>query len=205
MTVRKLFDPYTVDQQAIMLANHMPQGRIWANSYNLDSNMGKLIFGLGVEMYRLEVLTQSISKEIDINQANNLLIEWEKSVGIPDSCFSNTVSIEERRKQVLAKFSKFGGVQTAGDFVRAAAIFGFNIRVSSGWAHAGFPLVFPIMFADSRDEAVHVIVVELLDPLDSSRLFPLPFPIPFSNGASSFLQCIFDKLAPGNVKVVFTD
>jgi uncharacterized protein YmfQ (DUF2313 family) len=200
-----LFDPLEVDEQAFMIAAHMPVGRVWESTFDPLSNMGKLIRGFGVEIYRLEVLTQKISNEIDINQASELLEEWERSVGLPDSCFFTNISIEERRKQVLQKFSNFGGVQKAEDFVRVAAIFGFNIQIITGLKPGGFPLEFPITFFEDTKAAVHTIFVEMLGIIEGDIFFPLPFPIPFSLGGKSFLQCIFDKLAPANTQVIIVN
>lgn len=200
-----LFDPLEVDEQVFMLAAHMPVGKVWESTFDPSSNMGKLIRGLGVEIYRLEVLTQQISNEIDINQASELLEEWERSVGLPDSCFMTNVPIEERRNQILQKFSNFGGVQKAEDFVRVAATFGFTVRILTGLEVGGFPLEFPITFFEDTKAAVHTIIVEMLGIIEGDIFFPLPFPIPFSFGGKTFLQCIFDKLAPANTQVIIVN
>ena len=196
------FDPLEVNEQAFMLAAHMPVGKVWESTFDPASNMGKLIRGLGIEIYRLEILTQQISNEIDINQATELLEEWERSVGLPDSCFVTNVPIETRREQILQKFSNFGGVQKAEDFIRVAAVFGFDIRIIPALDPGGFPLEFPITFFEDTKAAVHTIIVEMLGIIEGDIFFPLPFPIPFSLGGKTFLQCIFDKLAPANTQVI---
>lgn len=203
MTVKlNLFDPYEVDDQAFLLASHLPIGRVWQKAFSPDSNIGKLIRGIGVEFYRFQVLAKHLETEMDISKSNDLLIEWEKSVGLPNSCFSTNTSIEERRKQVEQIFSKFGGVQTAEDFIRVAAIFGFNIDIYPGISVGGFPMQFPIVFFDSTKSATHTIFIVILGSTSGDSFFPLPFPIPFSYGGSTFLRCIFTKLAPANVNIV---
>lgn len=201
-TKLNLFDPYLVDDQAIILASHLPIGRVWQKGFLPDSNIGKLIRGLAVEFYRFQVLTQNVSVEMDINQTNELLIEWEKSVGLPDSCFVTNVSIEERRKQVEQKFTNFGGVQIADDFERVASVFGFTVKIFPGIYSGGFPLRFPITFFDSTKSAKHTIFGMIMGELTGDAFFPLPFPIPFSLGGTTFLECIFNLLAPANVNVV---
>lgn len=197
-----LFNPHTVDDNAFLLARHLPQGRLWANAFNPESFFGKLILGLAVEFYRFEVLVNKFYGEMDINQANEMLIEWEKSVGLPDNCFDTTVSIEDRREQVRQKFSNFGGVQKAEDFERVGAIFGFDLTVTPYTLSAVFPLLFPVVFASSSKEAKHTIFVVINGDLSGGDFFPLPFPIPFSSGGRNFLQCIFNTLAPANVNVI---
>lgn len=196
-----LFDPLEVDGQAFLLAAHLPQGSLWQNSFSPDSNIGKLVIGLAVEFYRFQVLQQNLTTEMDIAQTNDLLIEWEKSVGLPDSCFSTNVSVETRRLQVEQKFSKFGGIQIADDFVRVAAVFGVTVNIFPG-SQLGefFPLEFPLPFESSRTIR-HIIYVEVIGEVEVND-FPLLFPLPFGAGEFSFLQCIFDKLAPANVQVI---
>ena len=208
MTSINLFDPYSVDENALLLAAHLPIGRAWQRGFSPDSNLGKFLRGLAAEFYRYEVLADHISKEMDINQTNDLLIEWEKSVGIPDSCFIqlDTKTIAERRNAILQKFSNFGGVQVAEDFERVALSFGITCDVYGGASGSGFmfPLSFPIHFTTSFGsylEATNTIIVEITGTYTTSYTFALPFPIPFSSGPQTFLQCIFRKLAPANVEV----
>lgn len=207
MTIN-LFNPYSVDENALLLAAHLPIGRAWERGFSPDSNLGKFLRGLAAEFYRMEVLSSDIVREMDINQTNDLLVEWEKSVGIPDECFIqlDTKTLAERRNAVLLKFSKFGGVQTPEDFERVALSFGITCNVYSGASVSGlmFPLSFPIIFMSSYSsylEASHTIIVEITGTYTTSYTFALPFPIPFSTGPQTFLQCIFRKLAPANVEV----
>lgn len=208
MTRINLFDPYSIDEISLLLAHHLPIGRAWEYGFSPDSNIGKFLRGLAAEFYRFEVLCGNISKEIDIRQANQLLIEWEKSVGLPDSCFQTEdfKTIAERRIQVEQKFSKFGGVQTAADFERVAAAFGITASVFYGAAGGGvgFPITFPVIFtsyADYKEES-HTIIVVITGTYVTDETFALPFPIPFSTGPIQFLKCILTKLAPANVNVL---
>ena len=62
---------------------------------------------------------------------------------------------------------------------------------------------YDIYFSRSTDGGVTWSAHQRLnDDLTTESSFPIPFPIPFSTGGKTFLQCIFDALAPANVKVV---
>jgi uncharacterized protein YmfQ (DUF2313 family) len=209
MTVKNtLFDPQDTKTQALLLAKHLPMGKLWQAAFDGNRVMGKLIQGLAIEFFRLEVIYQTLYREMDINQTTELIAEWEESVGIPDECFGIDVTIEERRIQVREKFSNFGGVQLAEDFVRVGAVFGFELTVTSGKAGSPtpieFPITFPLGFSVSSKEAKHTMYVNINNDLSGSDVFPLTFPIPFASGAQTFLQCIFDFLAAANVKVIIT-
>ena len=203
MTNINLFNPGTEEDHAFMLAKHLPTGKTWQAVFDGDKNLGKLIKGLAVEYYRLSVLIKKIETEMDINQTEELITDWEKSVGIPNDCFSTNTSIENRRLQVRETFSNFGGVQTAADFVRVAALFGFNVSVTPGAARGAFPLIFPILFMGNEKSMRHTIVVKFLDPIISDDVFPLVFPIVFQPDHESFLRCLFEILAPANVQILF--
>lgn len=208
MTKLSVFDPYSVDDHLFMLANHLPIGKVWQAGFKTSSNLGKYLRGLCLEFYRFSVLTSDVVKEFNVFETNQLLVDWEKSVGIPDSCFSaeGFKTITERRQQVEAKLAKFGGVQTKEDFEYVASIFGISVQVFYGAAGGGigFPITFPTVFisyADYKEES-HTIIVVITGTYVTSDTFALPFPIPFSSGPVSFLQCIFRKLAPANVEVI---
>ena len=202
-----LFNPIPQDKQALMLAKHMPTGKLWEAVFNGDKNLGKLVKGLAGEYYRLSVLIKKVDTEMDINKTNDLILEWEKSVGIPNGCFSTNTDIETRRLQAREMFSNFGGVQKSEDFERVAAVFGFNVTVGPASVVFGsaivFPLDYPIVFFNSVKAARHTIIVNYPDGGQTEDVFPLPFPLPFQSPATEFLKCIFELLAPANVEVIF--
>lgn len=194
------FKPTDLDKQGQQLALHMPQGRMWSNCFNTNSTMGKVVAGLAVEMYRLEVLTEKISVEIDPQKASDLITDWMTQVSIPDECFFTGGTLEEQRTRIVQKLTSFGGVQKASDFERVAEIFGFTAIVTNGTANGIFPLVFPIRFFDSLPTAAHTIFVDLKERND---VFPLVFPMQFSSTLSGVIECLFNKLKPSNCQIIF--
>jgi hypothetical protein len=193
------------EDSAFLLASHLPRGRVWEGGFDSTKNFGMLIFAMSVEYYRLTVLCEELSTELNIRKTNDLLIEWEKSVGIPNEYFNNTESIERRRAQIEQLISNFGGVQTADDLVRVALFFGYDITVQAGRDVDGtpqlFPLPFPIPFSKTAREIGHTIYVNIVG--DTGTTFPLPFPIPFATEAQKFLRLIFEILIPANVQLIF--
>ncbi|HID70725.1 MAG TPA: DUF2313 domain-containing protein, partial [Desulfobacterales bacterium] len=88
-----IFENLDIDKQSTLLASHLPVGRVWEQAFSGDSNIGKLIAGLAVEFYRIELQTGRIASEIDVHEADQLLEDWEKSVGIPNFYFNTNTSI----------------------------------------------------------------------------------------------------------------
>jgi uncharacterized protein YmfQ (DUF2313 family) len=59
----------------------------------------------------------------------NLLVEWENSLGLPDPCTAANPSIEQRQAAVRAKWGARGALTTAY-FVSMAAALGFAITIT---------------------------------------------------------------------------
>ncbi|MGR3179821.1 MAG: putative phage tail protein [Candidatus Anammoxibacter sp.] len=186
--------------QQRQLARHMPEGAVWENKHNLDSNLGKLILGLASEYFRISVLIEDVLTETDVNQTNLLIKEWQVSVGIPDECLAENGSLEDQRRDIILKLSSFGGIQKAVSFEDLAAILGFSAALSNGSATGVFPLEFQTRFFDSRKTAVHTIIVDLIE---NKAVFPLDFPIQFTSTVSGIIECLFRELAPANVQLIF--
>lgn len=198
-----MIGPQSANTYDRLLAMHMPIGRVWERCFDPNSNIGKFVAGLAVEYYRLSVLTYDIVLEMDIDKTLALLDEWEKSVGIPNNCFTTATTTEDRRIQIESIFSNFGGVQTLADFERIAALFGFTVDIQLGAEIGEFPLHFPITFFESTQASRFTLIVRA--SLGSGdEFFALPFPMPFSAGGTTFLKCIFELVAPANVAIVFT-
>jgi hypothetical protein len=184
-TKKTLLRPITKEDNHFLLASHLPQGNYLVTAFSKDYNLGKLVYALCLEYYRIQVLTEIYSLEFDINSTERLLEEWEKSVGIPSDCIPiYGKTIEERRKQLEGVFGNFKGVQTADDFERVCLIFGFEVDVTPG-------------------PGVHEMTVNVTN-IPPGVYFPLTFPIQFAGGGITFLQCLLDSLAPANVEVIIT-
>ena len=74
-------------------------------------------------------IDSSVDSIWDAWTKTELLTRWESAVGIPDSCFPGTGTIDERRAHVLLKLAKMN-VQTAEEFVTLGISLGFlDIKV----------------------------------------------------------------------------
>ncbi len=193
------FTPLPQAQQGEKLSQHFPVGKAWEAALDDQTNLGKLLMGLGAELYRVELAIELLSNDFEIQQTSLLIREWEISVGIPDDCFDISGDIQERRDSILTKI-RDAGVRTVDDFVDVAALFGVVVRIEPGVLHGLFPLLFPIAFYDSAKTARFTMIV---DQPGVREVFPILFPIPFSAGISGIVECLFLKLRPANVQIIF--
>ncbi len=198
----KSFKPNDIETNAQIFADLLPKGEVFLAKNIQDSNLRKLLRGLSGEMYRIQDKTYEIAFEYTIENTTKLIEEWEKSVGIPDECFSTNVDIEQRRKQVIAKLGKMN-IQIAEDYIKLAAFFGYDIVIKTHLFEKNsiFPLKFPIKF-NSLKQFKFTIEIEFLD-LPSVNNFPLPFPIKFST-SYNFMVCLFERIKEANIKIIYT-
>lgn len=186
------------------LAQSFPTGRLFKAVHINGSNIRKLLIGLAIEIARIE---QKISKDIYqayfINEEfDGLLEEWESALGIPDDCFSITGKTrDERIEQVIAKLTMWT-VVTEQDFIDMAAIFGYTVTIQQGIEVGTFPLILPFILGSPKSLRF-TMVINLPTSLAPTSVFPLTLPFTLSSGGSSIVECLFNKLKPANVVIVY--
>lgn len=195
-----LFECHNTDENAQSIADYLPNGQLFAAKNIPDSVYRMLLRGFGRFDKDAEAFLCLFADELDISNTTAFINEWEDSVGIPDGCFTKNKPIETRRLQVLLKLAAMG-VQTAQDFIDLAALLGIYIEIVPGAEAGGFTYTFPIIFAETGKEAKFTMIVLYLET--ATEVFPYTFPIVFGESALSILRCLFSKLKPANVKLIF--
>lgn len=198
-----LFITNSINDNSQSLANYLPNDDFERAKNIKGSNYQRLLHSFANELSRAENKIQELADEYYIPLTYNLIEQWEKALSIPDDCFSvKNKTIEERRKQVIAKFALMN-LTTTQDFIDFAAFFGHNIKILNGIDHANyFPLTFPVYFFNSVKEAKFTMIIYFLDIDKPSSVFPLTFPITFGVNPAQFLICVFEKLKPAPVKIL---
>lgn len=200
----KLFQTYDLPEHTDSLVAYLPGGELFDAKNIESSRLRRLFAGLAVQIKAAEDTMNTATFEHDIYCTAELITEWESAVGIPDGCFSGTGSLEIRRRDVLIKLASLG-ISTAKGFIDLAALFGYKALIPSGGTYGIFPLGFPIAFFQYPQDARFTLYV-ILDSTNVPEVFPFTttkFPIPFFSGVSNIIECLFRKLAPANVDVIF--
>jgi uncharacterized protein YmfQ (DUF2313 family) len=196
----KLVTAHTTDEQADSLADYLPNGYLFGAKKQVSTKLRKLLIGLTGLLEDAEEKINLVSDEYDIRITTLFIEEWEGFVGIPDSCFVVADTIEERRQNVLTKLGGLG-VQTEADFVALAALFGLTVTITPGATSGLFPMVFPLIFFPTPKDARFTMVVNFT--VDDASRFPLTFPFTFGDAKIATLECLFNKLRPATVDVIF--
>ncbi|MCK5603071.1 DUF2313 domain-containing protein [Candidatus Pacearchaeota archaeon] len=197
----KNFKPNTEEENTQALADLLPQGVAWEAKNIEGSNMYKLLTSMSKEFVRVQEKINEFVIEHRPETTTNLIEEWEAAVGIPDSCFSNTVSIDLRRKQVVAKLAKMN-VQTAQDFIDLAAYFGYRVIIRNGATGSVLPVTLPFALG-SYNFLLNTILVKFVDLDKPNNIFTMTFPFTFGP-TSNIIICIFNKLKPVTAEIIFS-
>lgn len=91
-----------------------------------------------------QVAAELILSESDPRTAIYLLEDWERVLGLPDTCIGPLPAIEQRRDAVVSKIAMHGG-QSRAFFVQMAANLGFAITITEfGQFTVGSPVNQPL-------------------------------------------------------------
>jgi len=193
--------PETTEASANIIVDHMPVGRAWANKGVKGSILNSLIRGLSSVFLEVQEKIYELSQEFNINLSDDLLPDWETSVGLPDSCIFDLTELSERRESVLRMFSKVP-IVTNADFVNLALeLSGLDVTIESGTDASVFPLMFPYVFLPSNPRFTMVVTFNGT----TATTFPFTFPITFQADARiDIVKCVFNVVKPANVTIIYT-
>jgi len=114
------------DYQQAML-RLLPTGRVWRR--DPESTLSAVMLALAPTYTRSTAAAAQVLIDASPATTQNLLMEWENSLGLPDPCTAANPSIEQRQAAVRAKWGSRGALTTAY-FVSMAAALGFAITIT---------------------------------------------------------------------------
>lgn len=194
---------YDLNINTQALANYLPGGEFYRAKNIEDSNFRKFLAGVSTEIIRIENKLKELADDYYIWTTDALLTEWERALGIPDTCFKvEGKTLDMRRRQVIAKLA-LSNVQTQEDFIFLACFLGFDITIETGTSHGIFPMQFPILLGASAKQVRFTWIVIFKDRLRPSSVFPAQFPILLGLDDTGVLRCLFTKLKPAETRVLF--
>ncbi len=184
-----------LDAHADALADFMPNGPLFEAKKISNSNFRKLLRGFAGELFTAEGYIKTFDDEYSPLTTNLFLDEWERAVGIPDSCFKGDGDNNERRTHILTKLASLG-IQTVADFVTLGSTFGKTITVEALDTMASPPVT--VTYSNARFTLV-ITGAGLVSGLP-------PYDIPHTPGSSeSVLECLFNLIRPANCKLIFVN
>lgn len=198
-----LITKHTLEEHTNSLASYLPGGKLFNAARISGTNFRNFLVGLSNELALVEETNKLVADEYDVRTTTLFISEWESAFGIQDSCFNNTGTIEERRRNVLVKMASLG-VQTAQDFIDIGAMFGVTLVVKSGSVLTpGFPFTFTFNLVDDANVDSRFTIVVEYSIANATNQFPLTFPVVFGTDTIRIIECLFSKLKPANCILQF--
>ncbi len=119
--------PHSAAAYTAQLASLLPRGRAWPRED--DSALMQLVRGKADELARVDGRAADLFEEVDPQTTLELLADWERVAGLPDTCIAAPDSIAERRAAVQSRITGLGG-QSHAYFIALAATLGFSVTIS---------------------------------------------------------------------------
>ena len=194
MSNANLFKTPTITEVNSLIASDNPQGAVWSSKSIPGSLVYAFIQSAGVTLNRLYQAIEVLSEELDINKAVALLPEWERDVGNPDECSDLAATLEQRRQRVIEKLRKTPIVSLAEFQILGEALLddlNVTFTVTPGEIQDA-----PTITNASRFRLYLNFAV-------ANQGFPYAFPLVLGGFKSDLVFCVFEKLIPANVVLLF--
>jgi uncharacterized protein YmfQ (DUF2313 family) len=105
----------------------MPRGRVWPK--DTDAVMTQVLSGLATSFAQQTARANYLLVDAFPSTTEELLPEWEATLGLPDPCAGPQPTIAARQAQVLARFVGTGG-QSPAYFIGYAANLGYTVTIT---------------------------------------------------------------------------
>lgn len=177
-------DAYTRQLKALL-----PPGRLWL--LDAGSWISKVLEALAQELAHVAARAVDLLAESDPRTATETLSDWERVLGLPDSCIVAIPSTTaERQVAVTQKFVRRGG-QTRAYFISLASACGYTATITEWEDH-------PVMRSGFRCGA-------RCYNTDWAFVWTMHVQPPSGTALShAELECIITRAAPAHTVVLFT-
>jgi len=184
-----------------MLLALLPPGPAWPKE---DSQTARLCAGWAREMARLDVRADRLIEEADPRTTRELLPDWERVAGLPETCpeAEANLTIAQRRGLLVAKLISTGG-QSPQYYIDVAAALGYEItitefipsrigriRVGDRLQDADIAYTWQINAASTTVQYARVGSARVGDRLAS--------------WGNALLECVMRRIAPAHTVLIFS-
>jgi len=190
----------TAAQYREQLKALLPPGR--AISRDGGAQIEKLLDAMAEELARLDLRGEDMTFEANPLSTNELLPDWERVAGLPDTCGgAQSETLQGRRADLVAKLASVGG-QTPAYFIQVAAKLGYTITITefnpfrAGWSQAGDALTNGLWALTWQvNAAEHTITNFRAGQSQAGE--------PLRTWGNERLECVMSDLKPAHTQVLF--
>lgn len=179
----------------------LPHGPAWPKES--DSEITRLLAGWSEELARIDARAIQLIEESDPRTTFELLSDWERVAGLPDTCvvaLTDTQSTDQRRSALVGRLASLGG-QSIAYFVSLAASLGFAVTITEFHEHSVSDDVEHPMYGPAWNFAWQVnaalnTVTEITVESDVSEAI--------ASWGNAILECVFNRLKPAHTTILYS-
>lgn len=189
----------TPEQYAAQLDALLPLGQAWPR--DADAKMRLLTRGLAEEFARVDARSKDLIGEVLPSTTLQMLEDWERATGLPDTCVATGQTIQERRNALLARLTSTGG-QSRAFFIDLAKYLGFTITITefkqfrAGVSRAGESLNGDPWLNTWRVNAPQTTIILFRTGASTAGE-------PLAKWGNELLECVFRRVKPAHTHLQF--
>ena len=185
----------------IFLQSLLPPGQAWTTDHM--AALTKVLDVIAGEFSRIHIRTDELLREADPRNTVEMLADWERVAGLPDTCTGDLETLQERRTALVQKVTGIGG-QSKAYFQSIAESLGYEVEIDEfrpficGISHCGDIL-------NGGHDVRYNWRVRVLEPRITyfrtglsrcgERLMSIR--------AAEDLECILNRLKPAHTNLIF--
>lgn len=175
----------------------LPAGPAWPR--DSAALLTRLMQSIADEFARIDGRTVQLIEETDPRTTGELLADWERVAGLPDTCVTDAQSTAQRRAALHAKLTTLGG-QSMAYFIALAAILGYTVTITE---HKPFTVKSAVNDPLYDTEWRFAFVVQA--PLNTVRRFNVRSAVsdPLASWGNAALECVINRLKPAHTLAMF--
>lgn len=196
-----MFAPlYTVTDYLWQFQRLLPRGRIWHRGWG--TVQAEDIITLLPQTVRLNQRAIDVLRETFPCSTNELLPEWEATLGLPDPCTGTLPTIQQRQAAVCAKFTARGG-QSAQYFIDLAAAAGTPIAITTFRPFYASEGRVDEPLYDEQWAYVWLVSMSTIAAIVSFRVDESTVDEPLRAFGDDAIQCLLESLKPAHTQIIF--
>lgn len=198
---------FSVDAYAAQLRALLPQGAAWSRDPN--STLGRLLHGIAEELARIDGRGAALLEEADPRTTLELLADWERMAGLPDTCFGQPDNIPERQVALTSRLTSVGG-QSRAYFTELAASLGYSVSIDEFSAFRCGDTCGKPCFDDQWAHVWRMNILPLSYDLPEDQFYIAQFRCgdscgkPLRGWGAINLECLVNRFKPAHSAVLFS-
>lgn len=188
-----LISKYTAQLKALL-----PRGAAWVR--DMGTHIHLTLEAFAVEFATVETRSLQLLSEIDPRTTTELLPEWERAFGLPETCAASPDTLSGRQRALHEKVTRQGG-QSRQYYIDVAARLGFVVTISE-------PRPWTVL--DQVNEGIWSEDITFTWIVNAPEETITDFTVlsgvnePLRDWGNELLECVISRLKPAHTTVLFS-